>query len=170
MRTSSPSKRPFFGWSWIEMIAWPPGLAIRRISAADGSAHRIALVSWRPYAELPSYLAAADICILPAHQVDLMQNIVPIKVYEYMAAGKPVIAARLPGLVREFGEGNGVVFISDPHEAVSTAREDSSAAYRLMKIPSWAPRPQATISAAGVARPSAHGHAMISTATAFRSA
>jgi hypothetical protein len=34
-----------------------------------------------------------------------------------------------------------------------------------MKIPSWAPRPQAATSAAGVARPSAHGHAMISTAS-----
>ena len=49
---------------------------------------------------------------------------------------------------------------------VSTAREDSSAWYLLMKIPSCAPRPQATISAAGVASPSAHGHAMISTASA----
>ena len=49
---------------------------------------------------------------------------------------------------------------------VSTAREDSSAWYLVMKMPSCAPRPQATISAAGVASPSAHGQAMISTASA----
>ena len=35
-----------------------------------------------------------------------------------------------------------------------------------MKTPSWAPRPEATTSAAGVARPSAQGQAMISTASA----
>ena len=35
-----------------------------------------------------------------------------------------------------------------------------------IRIPSCAPRPVPTISAVGVARPSAHGHAMISTATA----
>ena len=35
-----------------------------------------------------------------------------------------------------------------------------------MKTPSWAPRPDATTRAAGVARPSAHGQAMISTASA----
>ena len=35
-----------------------------------------------------------------------------------------------------------------------------------MKMPSCAPRPHATTSAAGVARPSAHGQAMISTASA----
>ncbi len=95
--------------------------ALQRLAAEDGLAHRIALVTWQPYSELPSYLAAADICILPALPVALMQNIVPIKIYEYMAAGKPVIATRLPGLVREFGEGNGIVFIDGPHEVVSTA-------------------------------------------------
>ena len=35
-----------------------------------------------------------------------------------------------------------------------------------MRMPSWAPRPVPTISAVGVARPRAHGQAMISTATA----
>ena len=36
----------------------------------------------------------------------------------------------------------------------------------LIRMPSWAPRPVPTISAVGVASPSAHGQAMISTATA----
>ena len=47
-----------------------------------------------------------------------------------------------------------------------TDREDSRARYPLMNTPSRAPRPQAITSAAGVARPSAHGHAMISTDSA----
>lgn len=37
-------------------------------------------------------------------------NIVPIKMYEYMAAGKPVLATSLPGLMKEFGETNGVLY------------------------------------------------------------
>ena len=49
---------------------------------------------------------------------------------------------------------------------VSIARDDSSAWYPLMKTPSCAPRPDATTRAAGVASPSAHGQAMISTASA----
>src|SRR6202034_3891864 len=47
----------------------------------------------------------------------------------------------------------------------STARDDSSAWYSLTNIPLAAPRPDAATSAAGVARPSAHGHAVISTAS-----
>ncbi len=49
---------------------------------------------------------------------------------------------------------------------VSTRRVDSRTSGPLMSRPSWAPRPVPTISAVGVARPSAHGQAMISTATA----
>ncbi len=49
---------------------------------------------------------------------------------------------------------------------VSMARVDSSTSGPLIRMPSWAPRPVPTISAVGVARPSAHGQAMISTATA----
>ena len=49
---------------------------------------------------------------------------------------------------------------------VSMRRVDSSTCGPLIRMPSWAPRPVPTSSAVGVARPSAHGHAMISTATA----
>ena len=52
-----------------------------------------------------------------------MRNIVPIKMYEYLAAGKPVIATRLPGLVEEFGEGNGIVYVKGPVEVLSKASE-----------------------------------------------
>ena len=53
---------------------------------------------------------------------------------------------------------------------VSTARVASSARWPLRKIPSCAPRPDATIIAVGVARPNAHGQAMTSTASAAANA
>ena len=49
---------------------------------------------------------------------------------------------------------------------VSIRRVDSRISGPLMSSPSCAPRPVPTSSAVGVARPSAHGQAMISTATA----
>jgi len=95
--------------------------SLSAMASSPTSGGRIILEPWRPYPELPAYLAAADICILPAHKVGLMENIVPIKMYEYMAAGKPVIATRLPGLVREFGQDHGVVYVDDPRDVVKTA-------------------------------------------------
>ena len=54
--------------------------------------------------------------------------------------------------------------------SVSTFSRRSSASAFLISTPSAAPRPVPTMIAIGVASPSAHGHAMISTATALTSA
>ena len=51
------------------------------------------------------------------------RDIVPIKFYEYMAMGKPVITTKLPGVMKEFGEGNGVVYVDRPEDALERAVE-----------------------------------------------
>jgi glycosyltransferase involved in cell wall biosynthesis len=52
-----------------------------------------------------------------------MRNIVPIKMYEYMACGKPVISTRLPGIMKEFGHNNGVIYIEQPKEVLKKVIE-----------------------------------------------
>ena len=85
---------------------------------------RLILTGKKPYQEIPSFIAASDICLLPAYPDEkIMQDIVPIKMYEYMAMKKPVIATRLPGVMKEFGEGNGVVYIDKPEDAGAKALE-----------------------------------------------
>src|SRR5256885_13265230 len=44
---------------------------------------RIVTLEWLPYAQIPAYLAASDICLLAALRDRVMQDIVPIKMYEY---------------------------------------------------------------------------------------
>jgi glycosyltransferase involved in cell wall biosynthesis len=86
--------------------------------------NRVILTGKKPYQEIPNFIAAADICFLPAYPWEpVMQDIVPIKMYEYMALKKPVIATKLPGVMREFGEDNGVVYVDKPEEAVAKATE-----------------------------------------------
>jgi len=83
---------------------------------------RLLLLGRRPYSEIPKLIAAADICILPAYPNEpIMVDIVPIKIYEYMAMGKPVISTRLPGVMREFGLGNGIVYVERPEDVVDEA-------------------------------------------------
>jgi glycosyltransferase involved in cell wall biosynthesis len=50
-----------------------------------------------------------------------MHDIVPIKMYEYMAMGKPIVATKLYGVMTEFGDGNGVVYADSPDEVVQEA-------------------------------------------------
>lgn len=50
--------------------------------------------------ELPAYLAAADVCLIPLLKNDLTRFLNPNKLYEYYAAGKPVVSMALsPDLI-----------------------------------------------------------------------
>lgn len=96
---------------------------LQDIKREYGLDSRIITVGWKPYEEVPKYVVASDICLLPAHKNDIMKNIVPIKMYEYMAAGNPVIATSLPGIMKEFGNDNGVLYVDQPGDVVEKAIE-----------------------------------------------
>jgi glycosyltransferase involved in cell wall biosynthesis len=86
-----------------------------RIRDENNLGDNLILTGKQSYEKIPEFIAASDICILPADPKEkIMRDIVPIKMYEYMAIGKPVICTRLPGIMREFGEGNGVFYADTP--------------------------------------------------------
>lgn len=84
---------------------------------------RMILAGQQPFDKIPSFIAAADICLLPAYDNEIMHDIVPIKMYEYMAMGKPVVATKLYGVMKEFGQGNGAVFIDNPELTLQKTKE-----------------------------------------------
>lgn len=55
-----------------------------------------------PYARLPYYLHAFDVCLLPFLISPLTLATNPVKVYEYLAAGKPIVCTDLPE-ISQFG-------------------------------------------------------------------
>jgi len=75
-----------------------------------------------PFEEVPKHIAAADICLLPAYKNEIMMNIVPIKIYEYMAMGKPVIATDLPGILKEFGSDSGINYVEKSEDTIEKSR------------------------------------------------
>lgn len=91
---------------------------LRKIRDDCNLNNRIILTGKQPYKSIPEFIAASDICLLPAYNNDIMHDIVPIKLYEYMAMGKPVITTKLPGVMKEFGEGNGVIYVDKPEDAL----------------------------------------------------
>lgn len=50
----------------------------------------------RPYAQLPAYCAAFDAAMLPFTTDAMTRSINPVKMYEYIAAGLPVVSTPLP--------------------------------------------------------------------------
>lgn len=49
-----------------------------------------------PYDELTSYLKEFDVCLIPFKLIELTLCTNPVKVYEYLAAGKPVVCTAMP--------------------------------------------------------------------------
>ncbi|KAF0132910.1 MAG: group 1 glycosyl transferase [Candidatus Saganbacteria bacterium] len=52
----------------------------------------------KPYGLLPNYINSFDVCMIPYNLNDYTENCFPIKFFEFMATGKPVIATALPAL------------------------------------------------------------------------
>ncbi len=52
----------------------------------------------RTHAELPAYVQGMDVCTMCYRLDDYTKYIYPLKLNEYLAAGKPVVSVRLPGI------------------------------------------------------------------------
>jgi glycosyltransferase involved in cell wall biosynthesis len=57
----------------------------------------------RELTELPAYLKAFDACLIPYVLTENKRLADPLKLYEYLAAGKPIVSKPLPGLT-PFGD------------------------------------------------------------------
>jgi len=52
----------------------------------------------QPYDALPAYLAQFDVCCIPFRLNDLTRATNPVKFYEYLCSGKPIVSVNLPEL------------------------------------------------------------------------
>ncbi len=52
----------------------------------------------KPYADVPRYVAAFDVALIPYVENAYTSSCFPLKTFEYLAAGKPVVATGLPEL------------------------------------------------------------------------
>jgi len=88
------------------------------LESLDGrpNVHRFGEV---PYEKLPAYVAGFDVCTIPFERTPLTEATNPVKLYEYLATGKPIVARRLPEL-EPFA---GVVTLYDAREEFVGALE-----------------------------------------------
>lgn len=60
----------------------------------------IKLLGEKKYKELPKYLADFDVCLIPFDtSTDLIKATNPVKFYEYLSAGKKIVATEIPELI-----------------------------------------------------------------------
>ena len=81
---------------WTFLLVGPVGIDTSAVDALPN----VRLLGPRPYADLPALLAAMDVGLIPFKRNDVTYHADPIKAYEYLAAGLPVVATDMPALRR----------------------------------------------------------------------
>ncbi|HML39490.1 MAG TPA: glycosyltransferase [Bellilinea sp.] len=95
---------------------------------------QVLLLGEKPYDTLPAYLAHFDAAIIPFRRTPLTDATNPVKLFEYLSAGKPVIASRLTELEHYEDTVTLCSTAAEWIQAVEAALEDSDAAVKAQRI------------------------------------
>ena len=66
----------------------------RKLLAAERNIHMPGPV---PYLKIPEVMAQFDVCIVPHVETSFTESLNPIKLWEYLASGKPIVATNIAG-------------------------------------------------------------------------
>lgn len=86
--------RKHLDWNFV-LIGATFGADLRLVEGLEN----VHLLGEKPYKDLPGYFAYFDVCTIPFKIIPLTLATNPVKFYEYLSAGKPVVAVELPELI-----------------------------------------------------------------------
>jgi glycosyltransferase involved in cell wall biosynthesis len=94
------------------------------------------------HGELPAYLAAADVCLIPLRKNELTKFLNPNKMYEYFAAGKPVVSIALSPDMAAMGDylflaEDAATFAAQIEPALASAEMRAEERRRLAAANDW---------------------------------
>jgi len=87
----------------------------------------IIIVGHRPYAEIPLWLKAADVLVLPNSGKEKISRswTSPMKVFEYMASQRPIVASNLPSLREVLNDQNAFLVEADNPQKLAQGIENA---------------------------------------------
>lgn len=91
------------------------------LRGVPAGSRKINIVGHRPHQEIPLWLKAADVLVLPNSGKEEISKAwtSPLKMFEYMAAKRPIAASDLPSIREILNEGNAVLVEPDNPEALA---------------------------------------------------
>ena len=99
-------------WSFVFIGSPLPGVDF---SVLDGLSN-VYLLGRKDYKDVVNYLAYFDVCLNIFKSGDLSKDVSPLKFYEYLSTGKPIVSTPQPVQVQEYSD---VIYIaSSPDEFV----------------------------------------------------
>lgn len=98
---------------------------------AEANDKRVVFVPFQPHHKIPLWLRAADVLVLPntGKQKVSLYYTSPMKLFEYMMSGTPIVATRIPSIEEVVGDRE--VFFAQPDNPTSLARQIKEAATNI---------------------------------------
>ncbi len=66
---------------------------LKELSIEEGVEEQVIFTGWKSYKEMQEYFGKADVCLIPHLKSDHTDSTIPHKLFQYMYAGKPIIAS-----------------------------------------------------------------------------
>jgi glycosyltransferase involved in cell wall biosynthesis len=134
--------RPEWSWVFVGPLQTTPG-KLRELP-------NVYFAGQQPHEELRNYVQEFDVCIVPYVNSPETATVVPVKLNEYLAVGKPVVSTELP-TVCDFDREHGVVFMAKDNaesflqsieRALSRGEDETIVARRrgVASLADWGPR------------------------------
>jgi len=105
----------------------------------------------RPYERLPQYLKGLDVCLVPFKDNAISRAASPLKLYEYLAAGRAVVTSPVPDQAYlasvVWSARTGEEFLSAIGDALTKAHDPKECLCRLAEVSqhSWWQRAQTAL-------------------------
>ena len=93
---------------------------LRSLVQLLGLNEKVVFTGWQKPENLPSYIAASDVCLVPHNSTEHTEATVPHKLYHYMVMGKPVVVSSCRPL-RRIVDGAACGFVFEAADADSFA-------------------------------------------------
>jgi len=112
---------------------------LEALAAALGVDARVRFTGWLPPAAVPAELARCHVLVLPNARTEISARYTsPLKLFEYLAAGRPIVASDLPALAEVLSNDRNAVLVPPGDEealaaAVSGLLHDRARAERLAR-------------------------------------
>ncbi len=103
--TEMAHARPDWSWVYVGSVHTASGRKLAELP-------NVHFLGAQPHRKLASYIRGFDVCIVPYVNSPYTQTVVPTKINEYLAVGKPVISTALPA-VSDFNERHKVLLTTD---------------------------------------------------------
>ena len=99
---------------------------IKRFKEVYGGMNNVLIAGHKEHSEIPYWQKAGDVLVLPNTAKEDISKLYtsPMKLFEYMASGRPIVASRIISITEILNEKNSILVEPDNPEALASAISD----------------------------------------------